>query len=132
MRICVPSRPITLIRLITPNGPAAPFAAAEHFQAWPPTARFNNIARLIGLAAMLTLHRLDHVDLTSARIERSGILATDAEQQQFRDVAEVKADSAAIGAPILTHLVPDNIRNIAETPSIHNAQTTGQERIGPS
>ena len=79
---------------------ARALAAAEQLDARAPAAILDDLVLLVGLAAVLALAGLDHVDLAAAGIERAGVLAAHAEQQQLGDVAEVEADAAPVRAAV--------------------------------
>src|SRR4051812_33429654 len=60
-----------LARLGAPAGPPRPGVAGEHLEIGTRRARLDEVVGLLGLAAVLPLPRLDHVDLPAARLERA-------------------------------------------------------------
>src|SRR5690606_26507222 len=93
--------------------------ATKQLDPWAPAAILNDLVLLVGLAAVLALAALDHVDLASTGIERAGVPSAHTEQQQFGDVSKIEADTAAVRAAILTDLVPDDVGDVAEAPPLH-------------
>jgi hypothetical protein len=79
---------------------------------------------------MLALARGQQIDLSPSRREGAGVLAADAEQDQFGDVAEVEADAAAVRAAVLADLVPDDVGLVGEAPRLHHGEAIGQHRVG--
>src|SRR5271157_2312623 len=57
------------------------------------------------------------------------MLATNSEQNQFRNIAEIKADAATIRAAVFTYLVPNNVALVGESPLFHDGQAVRQKRI---
>jgi hypothetical protein len=78
---------------------------------------------------MLPLAALDDIHLAAAGRQRAGVLAPDAEQDQFGGVAEVEADAAPVRAAVLADLVPDDVALVGETPGGQDAQALRQERV---
>lgn len=128
--VCIPCRLIVVVGLVAPNGPTLALAPAEQLDARAPAAFLDDLILLVGLAAMLTLARLNHVDLTAAGIKCACVLAPHAEQQQLGDIAEIESHSAPVRAAVLTHFVPDDIGDVPEAPSFHHAQAIRQQRVG--
>src|SRR4051812_33875343 len=60
-----------LARLGAPAGPPRTGVAGEHLQVGARRARLDEVVGLLGLAAVLALAGLDHVDLPAARLERA-------------------------------------------------------------
>src|SRR4051812_6238462 len=81
-----------LARLRAPAGPPRAGVAGEHLEVGPRGARLDEVVGLLGLAAVLPLARLDHVDLPAARLQRAQ-RSPHAEEDQLRDVAEVEPDA---------------------------------------
>jgi len=121
---------IRFIRLIAPSGPSPTLPAGEKLDEWAGAAGFDDVVLLVRLTRMFALHTGEVVNLSSSRRERPGVLPADSEQDQLSDVAEIKADSSAIRAPVLTDLVPYKIALIPEAPSLHNRKTIRKEGIG--
>src|SRR5215211_8586888 len=122
MTVCRPGWAIFVIRLMAPCRPAVARAAREQLEVRPGTARFDDQILLIGLPRMLPLACGQEVHLASAGRERARVLALHAKQNELGHVTEVKADAAAVGTAVLTHLVPDNVGFVREAPSFHHCQ----------
>src|SRR5205823_921489 len=116
----VPSRPVALVGLVAPHSPTAPLPAAEHFEARAPAAVLDDLVLLVGLAAMLALAGAHDVHLAATGIERAGILAAHAEQQQLGHIAKIEADTTTIRLAVLANLLPHDVRDVAETPLMHH------------
>lgn len=58
---------------------------------------------------MFALFAFEVIDLPATGIEGPGMLPAQAKQDKLRDIAEVEADTAAIGTAIVADLVPDEI-----------------------
>lgn len=116
--------------MIAPHGPLLPLAAREHLEIRPWRAGLDQLVLLVRLAAMFALAGLDHVDLTSAGIERTGVLAAHAEQDDLGDIPEIEADAASVRPAVLPHLVPDQVGLVLEPPGLHHPQSVGQKGIG--
>src|SRR5690606_14306092 len=110
--------------------PALACAPREHFQIRPRRAGLYDFILLIGLARMLALARRQKIHLASAGWQRTCILATDTEQDQFRHIAEVEADPTPIWPAILTNLMPDEIGFVREPPRAQNLQAFRKKRVG--
>src|SRR5262245_35379345 len=129
MRICLPRRAIADAGLMAPRRPSFARAARKQLEEWPGTARLDELVLLIGLALMLPLARRQQIHLPPPRRQRARVLAAHAEQNQLRYVAEIEADTAAVRAAVLAHLVPDDVGLVAETPGLHHREALGQERV---
>ena len=112
---------------MAPDRPAVPFSAAEQFQVRSPAARFDQFVLLIGLSRMLPFPAGQKVDLSPSGRQRPRTLAADAEQDEFRDVAEIEAYAAPVRTAVLADLVPDDVGLVLETPqlSIHQGRGAG-------
>lgn len=115
--------------MVAPSSPPRATAAGKHFKIWPWAAPLDQFVLFVGLAAVLALPRLDHVDLAAARRLGAGVPPAGAEQDQLGDVAEVEADAAPIRAAILADFVPDEVGFVLESPSFHNPQPLRQKGI---
>lgn len=120
--------PVRYIRvgLVPPRDPSRARAAREHFQKGAWAARLHDVVELIGLARMFTLLRLEDIHLPAAWRQGSGVLATRAEQDQFRGVAKLKAHAPPVGASILADFVPDEVGFVLKPPSLHHCEPFGQ------
>lgn len=78
---------------------------------------------------MLALTRRQQIHLPTSWRERTRILAANPKQDQFRDITEVKANTAPIRSTILAHLVPDDVGLVIEAPRLHDRETFGQQRV---
>ena len=121
---------VAIIRLIAPSDPPSAIATREQLQIRPRAARLDQRVLLVRLSGVLALAGGEEVHLGAAGGEGAGVLSADAEQDHLRDVAEVEADAAAVGAAVLPDLVPDEVGLVAEAPGSHDRQPLGQERIG--
>jgi hypothetical protein len=124
-------RPIgfVIIDLISPLIPPATTAAGEKFQKGPRTAPFDQIVDFVGLAGMFAFLRRNEIDLRSTRLQRAEF-SPDTEQEKFRRIPKVKADTAAIGTTVLTYFVPHEIRFVFEPPSLKTASPSGSKAFG--
>ena len=125
MSIRRPRRFIPLVGLIPPDRPSLPLPAREQLQPRPWAARLDQGVLLVRLAGVFALAGLEHVHLAAAGGQGAGVLAADAEQQDLGDVAEVEADAAAVGAAVLAHLVPDQVRLVGNLPRPQHLQPLG-------
>lgn len=114
---------------IAPTGPAWDGFPGEEFQVRAGAALLNKGIDLARLSGMLALSRGKQIDLPSARGQRAHP-ALDAEQQQFRDVSEVKPHPAPVRPAIFSDLVPHEVRFIGEAPGFHDHEALAQEGIG--
>src|SRR5262249_1943290 len=126
VRVGRPVRLIGCLRLQAPGTPALTLSAREQFQIVWWAARFDEGILLVRLAGMFALACPDTVHLSPARCKRSRILAADAEQQQFGDIAEVETDATSIRAAVLAKLVPYDVCLVVEAPRAHDEQAVGQ------
>src|SRR5580658_6130941 len=94
------------IDLVAPTRPTGDALAGEEFQIRPGAALLDQLVLLVGLARVFALLPGDDVHLPPSGSQRPQ-LAPHAEQQQLRHIAEIKPDSAAIGAAVLADLEPD-------------------------
>src|SRR5229473_3810559 len=78
---------------------------------------------------MLALSSCQQIHLTPSRRQRARILALHAEQDQFRDVAEVEAHATAIRAAVFANLVPDKVGLVEKAPSLHDCQSFRQQCV---
>lgn len=115
---------------MAPDRPAVPFSPAEQFQVRPPTARFDQVILFVGFARMLPFPAGHQVDLPPSRRQRSCAFAADAEQDEFRDVAEIEADAPPVRSAVLADFVPDDVGLVLETPGFQDIEAVGQKRIG--
>src|ERR1700722_6014475 len=65
--VCIglPRRLVIFPRLITPGGPAPTRTTPKHFEVRPRRTIFDQIILLVRLARVLSLSRLDHINLPS-------------------------------------------------------------------
>jgi len=105
--------------LVAPCRPAGPGVAGEHLQVRTGRATLDQVVLLVGLAGVLTLAGLDHVDRRPGRLQGPhGTL--DTEQDRLSDVAEVEADPAAVRSAVLAALGPDDIGDVPEAPRLQD------------
>src|SRR6266849_8753367 len=78
---------------------------------------------------MLALSSCQQIHLAPSLRQRARILAIHAEQDQFRDVAEVEAHATAIRAAVFANLVPDKVGLVAKAPSLHDCQSFRQQCV---
>ena len=78
---------------------------------------------------MLAFSRLDDVHLAAAGSQRSH-RAADSEENEFRRVAKVEPDTAAVWSSVLPDLVPDEVRLVGEPPGFHHGQTLSEQCVG--
>src|SRR6476646_8314761 len=109
MGIGVPGRRVVLVCLVPPIGPALARSAGEQLEIRSRAARLDHPVLLVWLSRMLALARRDHVDLAAPGSERPRVLAAHAEEQEFRHVAEVKADAPSVRSAVAADLVPDDV-----------------------
>src|SRR5262249_40663944 len=83
---------------------------------------------LVGLARMLALARRQQIHLPPPWSERARVPAAHAEQDELGHVAKIEADPAPVRAPVLAHLVPDDVGLVAETPCLHHREAVGPQR----
>jgi len=67
--------------------------------------------------------------LASSRGERSCILTSDPKKNNLCYIAEIKTNTTAIGAAVLTYLMPDDIRFVSEPPSFKNFEPIWQKGV---
>lgn len=130
VRISRPRRLVVVARLIAPRSPAAPRSACEQFEVRTGRAGFNQLVLLVGLAGMFALLLGDEIHLPPPRRQRARVLAANAEQDDFRDIAKIEADAPTVGAAVLACLVPDQVRLVRETPRLHHFEPVRQKRVG--
>lgn len=75
---------------------------------------------------MLSLSRGDGVYLTATRWQGARVLASNAEQDQFGDVAKVKTDSTPVRATVLSDLLPDDVAFVGKAPRSHDCEPLWQ------
>lgn len=68
--------------------------------------------------------------MASSGIEGPGILAFDTEQNDFGNIAKVKAHAATVRSAVFANLVPNEIRFILEAPRRHDRKPVWQQRVG--
>src|SRR5438105_4740530 len=107
---------IRCVRLVTPSGPFLPRASCEKLQVRGSRAGFDNRIQLIGLARMFAFARADQINLPTPRRERPRVLPPHSKQHQLGHIAEVKSRASTIRAAVFAHLVPNDIRFVAEAP----------------
>ena len=96
--------------LITPRCPVRPpITTTKQLEKRPRAARFDDAVEFAGLARMFTLARRQQVYLPPPRRERAGVSTARTEQDQLGHVAEVEADTAAVGAAVFANFVPGQI-----------------------
>src|SRR5664280_969320 len=78
---------------------------------------------------MFTLARSEQIHLPPTRRKRSCVLAAHTKQNILGDVAEINANAAAIRAAVFTDLMPDDVRLVGKTPSLHHRDSIGQQCI---
>src|SRR5262245_60888179 len=115
-----PRRAIADRGLIAPRHPSFARAAREQLEEWPGTARLDELVLLVRLARVLALARRQQIHLPPSRRQRARVLAAHAEQQELSHVAEIEADPAPVGAAILAHLVPDDVRSEEHTSELQS------------
>lgn len=78
---------------------------------------------------MLTLTGLDHVDLAATGVERAGVLAARAEQDDLGHITEIEAYASTVRTTVLADLVPDQVRFVGEAPSFHHSKAIRQKSV---
>jgi hypothetical protein len=78
---------------------------------------------------VLSLLRLQNVDLAPTRGKGPCVLSPDPEQDKLGRVAEVEADAAAVRLSILADLVPYEICFVFESPGTKDLQALLEECI---
>src|SRR5205085_3841932 len=106
MRVRAPRRPVEIVCLISPHRPVWSNPAGEEFEIRAEGASFDNRIDLVRLAAVLAFARGDVVDLTAPGCPGPSVFATNPEQHELGDIAEIKADPAPVAATVPAHLVP--------------------------
>lgn len=106
--------------LVAPRRPPRPRPAGEQLQIRAGAAGFDDVVGFVRLARVLALAGGDDVDLPATGLSRAGIFAAHAEEEEFSNIAKVKADSAPVWPAIFACFVPHDIGFVAETPSLHN------------
>ena len=117
-----------VVGLVAPRGPARARVAREHLQVGPGRAGFDEVVLLIGLAGVLALAGLDHVD-RRARRRQCAHRSLDAEQDRLGDVAEVEAHTAAVGPTVLAALGPNDVGDVAEAPRLEDLYPFEEQRV---
>src|SRR5437763_114787 len=70
------------------------------------------------------------VHLGPPRLQRSGVLALNAEEHEFGHVPEIEPHTASIRAAIFSDLVPDDVALVSESPRLHDFESPRQQCIG--
>lgn len=78
---------------------------------------------------MLALTGCGKVHLPWAGRKAPRIARLGAEEDELRDIAEMEASPASVRAPVIGHLVPDNVGLVLETPRRQNLKPPRQQRI---
>src|SRR6516164_1681360 len=99
VRVSLPSSGIVL-KLEAPGIPAHPGPARKQLGIGPRRARLDDGIKLVGLSRVLPLLGGQVIDLPAPGIKRPCLLAAHAKQDKLGDIAEVEADTAAVGAAI--------------------------------
>src|SRR6185437_1500837 len=115
-----PPRAVQSVRLVSPNTPPLAHAAREQLQVRPPAAGFNDRVLFVGLAGVFPLPAAEIVHLAPARRQGSSVLSMHAKQKHLGHIAEIKPNSATIGAPVPANLVPNKIRLVLKSPAPHH------------
>ena len=92
-----------LCRFISPDRPPFARITRKHLKERHWRASFNEVILLIRFTRMLTLTRLNHVDLTTSWGKRAHRTAH-TKEDKFRHITEVETNSPAIRPTILTTL----------------------------
>ena len=92
-------------------------------------AGFDDGIKLIRLSRVLPLLGGKVIDLPATGTERSRVLPAHAKQDKLRDIAEIEADTTAVGAAVFADLVPDDIGLVGEAPRLHRGETIREESI---
>ncbi|MEA2999700.1 MAG: hypothetical protein QOK17_1533 [Sphingomonadales bacterium] len=105
-------------------------AAGEQLQPGARATSLDEVVYLIGFATMLALARAEKIDLTAAGWPGAGILTAHSEEEQLRHISKVETYTAAIGATVLAHFVPHDVRFVVESPGSHNLQSLWEKGVG--
>ena len=100
-------------------GPVGAGGAGEEFEEGAGAALFDDVVEFVWFFRVFLFSGGDDVDLSSAGGQGSEA-AFDAEEDEFRDVAEVEACSASVRASVFADFVPDDVCFVSETPGAHD------------
>lgn len=79
---------------------------------------------------MLALAGAEIIDLGSPGLQGPRVLPVHPEQHEFRHVAEIESDPAAVAAAILADFVPDDVGLVAEPPACMTRNPSGSRAFG--
>src|SRR5205823_5637333 len=119
VRICLASRPVTVVRLVAPDRPPRTGAAREQFEIGTGRTCLDDVVLFVGLARVLALAARQQIDLAPARSTCARVLAVHTEQNELGNVAKVETDATAVRAAVPSYLVPNEIRFVLESPRAH-------------
>src|SRR5690349_19724886 len=85
---------------ISPADPTGPPVAGEQFDVGPRATTLDDLIKLMRLARVACLLVNYDVGLSASALPCPQ-MASDSKQAKLGDVAEVEADSSAVGAPVL-------------------------------
>jgi len=128
--IGVPSWPVVVGRFIAPVCPSVASAARKEFQERSAAASLDEIVLLVWLTRVLPLSCGKEIDLPSSGRKRPCVPSAHAEQQDLGHVTEVESNASAVGAAVLSDLVPDDVGFVVESPCFHHFEPFGQHGIG--
>jgi hypothetical protein len=84
---------------------------------------------LVGLSTVFSLTGRNHVNLAASRTKCSSISSSDTEENKLGHIAEIKSDASTVGSPVLSDLVPNEIRLVGESPTFQDRQTFRKEGV---
>ena len=111
--------PDRLLDLVAPLHPSTAGISREQLKVRPEATLLDQVVDLVRLSRMLALLARDQIDLGPAGVIRSHLPAR-AKQDQLGHVAEIETDAAAIGAAVLSNLVPNQIGFVGKAPRLHH------------
>ena len=104
--------------LVPPLLPTLPAVSSKQLQVWPWAAPLDDVVKVARFEGMVLFAGRDEVYLSPTRLEGADFLAPHTEQEQFRHVAEVKANAAPVWPAVLTNFEPHQISFVSEAPRL--------------
>lgn len=109
--------------------PAGAWVSCKHFEVGSRRAGFDEAVLFIGFAGVFSFAGFDHVDLAACWGEGTHF-AMYAEKDEFCYVSEVEADSSSVWAAVFASFSPDDVRDVAEAPCLHDLDAVWEEGVG--